>query len=85
MMASTTLIPAKQQNTPLFDIIRYRRGWNAEFFNTYLADNAMSAPLDHSNQAINIIHKCMLNNGELTIITDYDMDGIAAGTLGFAV
>lgn len=84
MTASTTPILAAQQNTPLFDIIRHRRGWNAEFFNTYLADNAMPAPLDHSDQAITIIHECMRNNDELTIITDYDMDGIAAGTLGFA-
>lgn len=71
------------QRTPNYiDIIRARKGWDMTWFSdvNYVTD----VKLDGLDKAVNHLHECITNSREITIITDFDMDGVSAGTLIYA-
>lgn len=65
-----------------FELIRARRGWNDNFLATINA--APADQLGHIDDAISLIHQMITDDKEITVLTDFDMDGIASGVLTYA-
>lgn len=65
-----------------FDLVRERRGWTTES----LAGLGVptSERLPDLDVAAEIIHRAITTGSEITVLTDYDMDGVAAGVLAYA-
>lgn len=68
----------------LFSIISDRMGWDTATLNTVNTDQPEVFDLDGVDIATKRIHEAIVYGQQVTIITDYDMDGIAAGILTYA-
>lgn len=66
------------------DIIKKKRGWTTEFFHSTINTGETTTPLPDSDRATALIHDHITKAQEITIITDFDMDGISAGVIAYA-
>lgn len=66
----------------LFEIIRARKGWDTRALHR-IADET-PAELDGIDAAARRLRVAIVEQAPITIITDFDMDGISAGTLMYA-
>lgn len=65
-----------------FDIIRERRGWNTTTIDHLEASTDDALP--DLGRAVELIHAAITDGRTITVLTDYDMDGVAAGILTYA-
>ena len=65
-----------------FDIIRERRGWDTSTIDQLEATT--DQPLPDLGVAVELIHAAISAGQTITVLTDYDMDGVAAGILTYA-
>lgn len=64
-----------------FDIIRERRGWTTSTIDQLEASTDESLP--DLARAVELIHTAIAQGRTITVLTDYDMDGVAAGILTY--
>lgn len=65
-----------------FDVIRARRHWTAETIDDLEAVTSQALP--DIETAVGILAHAAADRLEVTVLTDYDMDGVAAGLLAYA-
>lgn len=65
-----------------YELIRTRRGWDDDFFATAFATPADQ--LGHIDEAVSLIRRHTGDHHQITVLTDFDMDGIASGLLTYA-
>lgn len=65
-----------------FDIIRERKGWDATTFDQLEASTDDALP--DLDRAVELIAAAVADGRTITVLTDYDMDGVAAGILTYA-
>lgn len=65
-----------------YQLIRRRRGWDSETFSRI--DATTEKPLDHIDEAVSLIHQEIMAGHDITVLTDFDMDGISAGLVTYA-
>ena len=83
-MSPTALAISQYSDTQVspFDLIRKRKGWTL----AALQDLTRSTdePLPDIDTATGLIHQAITSGEQITVLTDYDMDGVAAGLLAYA-
>ncbi|OUS97384.1 DHH family phosphoesterase [Rhodococcus sp. NCIMB 12038] len=65
-----------------FDIIRERRGWDTTTIDQLEASTDEALP--DLTCAVELLHTAISGGRTITVLTDYDMDGVAAGILTYA-
>lgn len=65
-----------------FEIIRRRRGWSSEAIRA--AEQGTSELLPDLDSAAELLAEAIAAGTAITILTDYDMDGVSAGVLAYA-
>lgn len=73
---------AESTHRDSFDIIRQRRGWTSKSI-----WDMSASPHDYLTylpQAVDLIARHIDNGGDITILTDFDMDGLCAGIITYA-
>ncbi|WP_052061400.1 DHH family phosphoesterase [Rhodococcoides fascians] len=65
-----------------FDIIRERRGWDTAAIEQI--ELGTDEPLPDLERSVALIHAAITQGRTITVLTDYDMDGVAAGILTYA-
>lgn len=75
-------VESSENNTTPYELIKKRRGWDAEFFQQL--NQPATRQLDHLDQAISLIHEHISTGKHISVLTDFDMDGIASGLLTYA-
>lgn len=65
-----------------FDIIRERRGWDTTTIEQL--EDATDQSLPDLDRSVDLIHAAITARRTITVMTDYDMDGVAAGILTYA-
>lgn len=65
-----------------FDLIRRRKGWTLQALDDLT--RSTDEPLPDLDVAVELLHQAISDQQQITIITDYDMDGVAAGLLAYA-
>lgn len=65
-----------------FDIVRERMGWNTATIDQLEASTDESLP--DLARAVDLVHGAISGGRTITVLTDYDMDGVAAGILTYA-
>lgn len=73
---------ALRESQDLFEIIRKRKKWDTVLLGTLRTTDP--TPLAGIAEAAHRIHQAIINSETITIITDFDMDGICAGTVMYA-
>lgn len=73
---------ADTSTTSPFEIIRRRRGWSSEAI--WAAEQSTSEPLPDLDTAADLLRQVITSGTEITILTDYDMDGVSSGILAYA-
>lgn len=76
------LIDLFEEYTPLFSILRERRGWSDD----YLAqiNNPSYDRLKDMDLMIEALHRVRTSGEQIVVMPDFDMDGITSGVLGWA-
>lgn len=65
-----------------FDIIRERKGWDTTTIDQLKTSTTEALP--DVDCAVELIHTAITHGRTITVLTDYDMDGVAAGILTYA-
>ena len=65
-----------------FDIIRERKGWHTHVIEQL--EVSTDEPLPDLDRSVELIHREISQGRTITVLTDYDMDGVAAGILTYA-
>lgn len=65
-----------------FDIIRERKGWDTDVIERL--EVSTDEPLPDLDLSVELIHRAISQGRTITVLTDYDMDGVAAGILTYA-
>ncbi|MET0887161.1 MAG: DHH family phosphoesterase [Mycetocola sp.] len=70
------------QDTSIFGVLRRKRGWTDE----YLMDinNPFHEELKDVDRMTAELHRIRMSGEQIVVLPDFDMDGITAGTLGWA-
>lgn len=69
-------------NRRLFSIIRQRRGWTDQYIKSI--NSATTQPLQHMDQMVACLAAIHDQGMEITVMPDFDMDGITSGMVGYA-
>lgn len=77
-----TTRPLTDHGDSYIETIRRRRGWNDQFF--HITTTIDSTPLPDIDVATATLHDAITQGKEITILTDFDMDGVASGVLAYA-
>lgn len=75
-------IDNSENNITAYELIKQRRGWDTEFFQQL--NRPAARQLDHLDQAVSMIHEHINQGKQISVLTDFDMDGIASGLLTYA-
>lgn len=79
---SNTTIDIPYVETTLFDRLRKRQGWSNEFLRQL--NQTCDITIHDELAAAELLHTAYTHNLTVTIITDFDMDGITSGTIAYA-
>ena len=77
-----TTYPLLYKEPDLIDIIRDRRGWSPKYFRELTT--TPPAHLDGIDDTVAMLHEVIEGDKEITIITDFDMDGVSSGIVAYA-
>jgi single-stranded-DNA-specific exonuclease len=69
-------------HTHYIDTVRKRKGWNMAWFSHITS--ITKKQLDGMDTCVRRIHRAIESGEMITIITDFDMDGVSSGTLIYA-
>ena len=75
------VLGASAQHTA-FELITQRRGWTMATLDEL--SRSTDEPLPDLDAGVELLHRAILADDEITVVTDYDMDGVAAGLLTYA-
>lgn len=78
----TTMTQASKEPDHYFDVIATRRGWTYDAL--YTRDTYTNEPIDGMQATAEQLHRICASGTPITIWPDYDMDGIASGTVLYA-
>lgn len=84
MSESAQVIVEYEDYAPLslFEIVKARRGWDDVSMSELSA--VPHEQLKRLDDVVDRLHECQVHGQQVTIVPDFDTDGVTAGTLGYA-